>query len=324
MDLVALVTTHGAALVFAATLAARAGVPIPAAPLVVVAASLHPTGQVHIATVFLLAVAGGALGDGAWFFAGRRHGYRILKLLCRVSLSPDSCVSQSEAFIGRWGGRSLLAAKFLPGVSVVAPPMAGALGMPVRVFLAYEVLASALWALLFVGLGLVFSNQVQAVLDVLSATGVGALLTLAVVLAAYMAIRQWRRRRSVQVAMPRIDVAELGRLLNEEPAPIVIDVRSREGRSMDPRRIPGALGIALPDVAAWAARLPRERLVVAYCNCPNEASAVAAASVLAAAGFDRVRPLAGGLDAWEAAGYRLERHEGEAPLPAGDARAQAS
>jgi membrane protein DedA with SNARE-associated domain/rhodanese-related sulfurtransferase len=310
MDLVALVATHGAALVFVATLIARLGVPIPAAPVLVVAASLHAAGQVSLVSVFALAVIGGTLGDGAWFLAGRAYGYRILKMLCKVSMSPDACVSQSESFIGRWGGRSLVAAKFVPGVSVVAPPMAGALGMPTAVFLGYEVLASAIWALPFLALGLIFSDQVQAVLDVLSTTGMGALMILAVLVAAYLALRYARRRRSARTVqeMPRISVAELAPLLDADPAPLIIDVRSDEGRSIDPRRIPGALGAGLSDIAELAAGLPRDRLIVAYCNCPNEASAVAAASALAAAGIASVRPLEGGLDAWAAAGHRLERH----------------
>ena len=126
-DLVALLLAHGALIVFAVTLAARIGAPVPASPLLVVAGSLVEAGQISLAAVLAVSIAANVIGDGIWFGAGRRYGYQVLKLLCRISMSPDSCVRQSESFITRWGGSSLIAAKFVPGVSVVAAPMSGAL-----------------------------------------------------------------------------------------------------------------------------------------------------------------------------------------------------
>jgi len=309
-DLIALVAAHGVALVFAATLAARLGAPVPAAPFLVVAASLSLREPVALASVVAVAVLASTLGDGAWYLAGRRYGYRMLKLLCKVSISPDSCVSQSENIFARWGGRSLVAAKFVPGVSVVAPPMAGALGMSVRTFIVYEVLASAVWAVAFLALGLAFSGQIQAVLDALSATGTGAIATLVVVVAGYVGWRAWRRWRFLRAAQrSRIDVDELKALIDADAAPLVIDVRSALGRSVDPRSIPQAVPLALDELRKAAPGLPRGRTIVAYCNCPNDASAVAAARLLAEAGLAGVRPLAGGLEAWIAAGHPVGAHE---------------
>ena len=128
-DFVALLASQGAALVFVATLATRLGAPVPAVPFLIVAGGLTVGGQVSFVAVVVAAMLGNILGDGVWFLAGRRWGYRVMRLLCRISLSPDSCVRRSESILGRWGGWSLIAAKFVPGVSVVAPPMAGALGM---------------------------------------------------------------------------------------------------------------------------------------------------------------------------------------------------
>ena len=125
-QITALLIAQGTPIVFAATLATRIGVPVPAAPFLVVAGGLAAMGQLSWVAALFAAVVAGNLGDGLWFWAGRRHGYKVLKLLCRVSMSPDSCVRESEAIILRWGGLSLIAAKFVPGVSVVAPPMAGA------------------------------------------------------------------------------------------------------------------------------------------------------------------------------------------------------
>ena len=306
-SLIALVTAHGTLLVFAATLAARIGAPVPAAPFLVIAGGLAVGGQVSWVAALGAAIVASLLGDGLWFWAGRRHGYRVLKLLCRVSISPDSCVSQSEAFILRWGGSSLLAAKFVPGVSVVAPPMAGALGMSLGAFIGFDTLASAIWGGLFLGLGWVFSDQIQRVMDLLSTLGLAAAIGLALVAAAYIAVRYWRRRMFLSgISMPRIAVDELRALIDAGRAPVIVDVRSDAARSIDARRIPGAIGIALHEIERLAADHPPDAELVLYCNCPNEASAASAAARLAARGFKRARPLAGGLDAWVASGQGIE------------------
>lgn len=306
-SLLSLVIEYGVGLVFAATLAARIGLPVPAAPFLVIAGALAAGGEMSWVAVLGAAIVANILGDGLWFWAGRRWGYRVLALLCKISISPDSCVRQSEAFILRWGGSSLLAAKFVPGVSVVAPPMAGALGMSLGAFLGFETLGAALWAGLLMGAGWAFADQIQQALDMLATLGVAAVGVLAVLVAIYLALRWWRRRLFLQgLAMPRIDVAELLDLMHAEPRPIVVDVRSDDARAIDTRRIPGAIGVGLHDIARIATQWPRDRELVLYCSCPNEASAAMAARMLAGAGFRRVRPLAGGLDAWVDSGQRVE------------------
>ena len=334
-DLIALVIAHGTWLVFGVTFAARLGVPVPAAPLLVIAGALavgsqNAAGAVSGAaaaaaaaaafSTFALAIAANILGDAAWFWAGRRHGYKVLKRLCRISISPDSCVRQSETFITRWGGASLIVAKFVPGVSVVAPPMAGALGMSALAFLGWDTLAAAIWAGGLMAVGMVFSAQIQQVLAVLASLGVAALEGLAVVALAYLVYlgwRTWRRRVFLRaLAMPRIEVAELRALLDGGHAPVIIDVRSAGGRAVDARRIPGAIAVGLGEIEARVAELRAlvgaEREIVLYCNCPNEASAALAARAFAKAGFTRVRPLAGGLEAWVAAGHRTDTFDGPA------------
>lgn len=297
--LIAWLLLHGVPIVFVVTLGARLGAPVPAAPLLVVAGGLSAGGQLSAPGVLLAALAANLIGDAAWFVAGRRHGYRILRLLCRISLSPDHCVRQSESLILRWGGASLIAAKFVPGVSVVAAPMAGAMAMPWGHFLLYGLVAAGVWSLLFLGLGLVFHQQIQQVLDVLASTGTVALLLLALAVAALVAWRFWRRRRALRdLAMPRIDVGELRGLLDRGEAPVIVDVRPLASLQADGRLIPGALHVPLERVQRFAAELPAGREVVVYCNCPNEASAVQAARMLLGQGVTRVRPLTGGLDAW--------------------------
>lgn len=192
-----LMAEYGLLLVFAVTLAARAGVPLPAAPLLVVAggaAMAAPGGLLQMwLPALAVAIVANVLGDAVWYFAGRRYGRRIMGLLCRFSLSPDSCVLGSEALMTRWGGAALLAAKFIPGVSVVAAPMAGAMGMPTRRFLRDDVLASAVWSALYLALGAVFSRQLGALLEALASAGVALAAAAVIGLAAFAGWRWWRR-----------------------------------------------------------------------------------------------------------------------------------
>lgn len=292
-------TRHGVSVVFLATLAARLGAPVPASAVLVVAGGLIAAGELSLAAVLAVAVLANLLGDGAWYYAGRRFGYRVMRLLCKVSMSPDSCVRRSETLITDWGGTSLLAAKFVPGVSVVAPPMAGALKMPLARFTLFDAIAGLIWTGVFVALGWMFSQQIQEVLDAMAnAGGVGAAL-LAALIVIGVGVRWWRRRSALRdLNVERISVQELRDLLTGENEPVVIDVRSEAAAAIDPRRIPGAVLIHPQGIEHQLTQLPRDREIVLYCDCPNEISAAKAAAVLTRHGFVRVRPLRGGLQAW--------------------------
>lgn len=311
--LIVLMVDHVLAVVFLATFAARVGLPVPAAPVLVVAGGIAAIAE----PVLLLAMVGATLlanvlGDAVWFYAGRIYGYRFMRLLCKISISPDSCVRRSESLITRWGGLSLVAAKFVPGVSVVAPPMAGALGMSSLRFLAFEVVAALLWAGVFLCLGWVFREQIQEVLDALANAGGMATAALVAVVAVMLARRWWRRRAFLRATtMPRVSIEELAGLMAAEEPPVLIDVRGEAGVQVDPRRIPGALQIPLQHLQQRGAALPfdaGQREIILYCNCPNEVSAALAAQALMKRGLMRARPLAGGLEAWVAAGHPTVSH----------------
>ena len=300
-ELLSLLASQGIVLVFLVTLATRLGAPVPAVPFLVVAGGLTVGGQLSFVAVVLAALLGNILGDGVWFLAGRRWGYRVMRLLCRISLSPDSCVRRSESILGRWGGWSLIAAKFVPGVSVVAPPMAGALGMSNLRFLAYETVAALIWTLLCLFVGRIFHAAIQDVLAVISDIGLGALAIGVLALAAFIGWR-WRQRRLAQRVddIVHIQVEALREALAAGAGPTVIDVRSDEARALDARAIPGAIGIGLKQLPKHLPGFADGRELVVFCDCPDDASGIAAARVLMGAGLPRVRVLAGGLDAWVA------------------------
>jgi rhodanese-related sulfurtransferase len=170
--------------------------------------------------------------------------------------------------------------------------------MSLPAFVGYESLAALVWAGALLGIGAIFSGQIRDVLALMSTMGVYALGVLALAFAAYLVVRYLRRRAFLRaVGMARISVDELRELMEGSTQPVVIDVRSDIGRSLDARRIPGALGLELTALKQRYAELPQDREIVLYCNCPNEASAATAAQLLASHGFVRVRPLAGGLEA---------------------------
>jgi rhodanese-related sulfurtransferase len=236
----------------------------------------------------------------------------VLKLLCRVSLSPDTCVRQSGLSFQRWGVASLVLAKFVPGVSTVSPPVAGALGIRPSAFLLFNGVGSALWAGAGIAAGVLFGHQVDWAPARLTELGGFALALLLALLALYIAYRAWDRWRFVRaLRMARVTVDELYELMSRGDPPVMLDVRSRAHREADGWRIPGARPVDLEDLERTIRDIPPGRDIIVYCACPNEASAVRVARLLAARGFRRVRPLAGGIDAWVAAGFALEALSGD-------------
>ena len=279
------------------------GAPIPAWPLLVLAGAQAAADPYYGVAAVAVATLASIAGSLPWLWAGRRYGYRVLKLVCRVSLSPDSCVRQSENLFERYGAAALLAAKFVPGLGHVAPPLAGAFRFRSASFVLYFGAGSALAALAPLLLGLAFHAQIDRLVDWLTALGGPALVAVLIALALYVAYRWWVRRQFLKaLRAARIGVAELQEMIGRGEAPIVLDVRSRTHRKLDGRMIPGALPADVEDLAAALAQIPAGRNVVVYCACPNDATAVKVAMLLRRRGIRHVRPLAGGFDAWVSAG----------------------
>jgi membrane protein DedA with SNARE-associated domain/rhodanese-related sulfurtransferase len=267
-------------------------------PTALVAGARAVTGTLSPLLLIVMIIAGMVIGNAAWFAAGRRYGSAVLKLLCRVSISPDTCVARTEGTFGRWGWSALVIGRFLPGVTLVAPPLAGALGMKWSTFLALTVAGSALFGLVVIGAGMLLYEQIDFVLQQLLIFGREAVGILAVLLALYIGWRWWRRRIALAIGVPRIDVQEL-RALIEAGEPIeLIDVRGRNANQLDQRQIPGAVVMHLDEIEAGRFVAARDRQIIVYCSCPNEASAAKAVQLLHKHGYLRARPLRGGLDAW--------------------------
>ena len=297
MDLIALLVRWDLPLVFVSVLVEQAGLPIPAVPILVSAGALSQEGTFRPETTLLTAMAACFVADHAWYLAGRLRGRKLLGTLCRVSLSPDTCVRRTDDLITRYGGSLLLVSKFVPGVSAVAIPTAAAMGLRYGPFLAFDLLGCLAWCAAYVGLGMIFSAEVARLLGAMASIGGWSMIVVALALAAYIGEKYRRRRRLRKIYRAvRIGADDVARMIAEEPAALLIlDVRSQAAREADPRMLPGALVLGDPFAALRA--LPteaREKTIVTFCTCPNEASAAVLAERLLRAGYQRVRVLSGG------------------------------
>ena len=303
--LVDLVQRYGLSLVFAVVLIEQIGLPIPSYPILIVTAALSAQSHYRVPQVVVFAVFACLLADFAWYRAGARFGRRVLTLMCRISLSPDSCVRQTENIYAQWGAPSLMIAKFVPGFGAIATAMAGVVGVSAFAFVLFDMIGATIWTGLAALLGWVFRNAVDDVLNVLESAGRLGLAAIAGALVLYVLSKFVQRQRLLrQLRMARVSVDELHAMLKGDPPPLVIDVRSAFSRESGV--IPGSRWIEPRAPDEELRGLPATDEVVIYCACPNEVSAAAVAKRLMKAGFARVRPLKGGIDAWIASGLPLE------------------
>lgn len=290
---------HGLVVVTAAVFAEQIGLPLPAMPFLIAAGALVGNGQMTLGLTVLAAVMAAMAGDQLWFELGRRRGRMVLNWLCRISLEPTSCVRRTEDFFARHGVRALIVAKFVPGFSTIAPPLAGIVGLSVVQYLLFNGLGTLLWAGTGIGLGIAFSDELELALSMSLRIGPAVGLTMVAAVIGYVFYKAFHRYQA-DFRVPRMTARQVMDKLAAGEEPLMIDLRSlgaREERSA----IPGAMAIALSDLAGRQHELPRDRDLVLYCDCPRDASSVDGARTLRRLGFTRVWPLHGGVEAWYAA-----------------------
>jgi len=298
MDLIAILNHWGVPLVFAVVLFEFAGLPLGASALLIVAGALSIGGPLSTGHVLLAAFVAALIADHAWFILGRRFGRRLLETVCRISLSPDICVSRTDDMLGRYGPALLLFAKFVPGVSAVSIPTLAAMGVPYRRFLVFDAAGALVWCSAHVGVGALFYRQIDGVLDTMHFVGGNALAIAATLFIGYIALKLAHRRRLVRLhELVRIAPQEVSRMLDEGHNFVILDARSQVARASDPRILPRSILFA--DAGAIESLPPelRSKTLVTFCTCPNEASAAFLADLLVKAGYRNVRVLTGGAEA---------------------------
>jgi len=300
--LIHVIETYGLWVVFFSVLLDQGGLPTPSYAPMIVTAALATDARQPLWPILLVGSVAALLADVAWFAGGRRYGAQLLRLMCRISLSPDSCVGTTRRIYEKFGAPSLMLAKYIPGFAAVSTTLAGQAGTSWVRFLVFDFLGAVLWVSGAVVLGAIFHEAVEALLNSLEELGRIAVMLLLLALALFLAYKLWQRHRFLrEIRMTRISSGELRAAMQSLPGPMLIDVRSAESRARG-GWIAGSINVR--DVSEL--KIDPDSAIVVYCDCPNDASAAVVARKLKAMGFKQVRPLAGGIGAWRAQGFPVE------------------
>ncbi len=306
-EIIDFLVRHGGVVLFATVLAEQVGLPIPAVPVLLAAGALAGAGKMNLGMAVGLGVVACLIGDLVWYYLGRQRGAQVLKVLCRISLEPDSCVRRTETFFIRHGTRSLILAKFIPGLSTVTPALAGLFGVSLERFMLYNGLGALLWTAAFIAPGYLLADQLERVAAQAARLGSSLVVLVVGVLALYIAYKYVRRQlllRELRIA--RIMPDELKKMLDDGHDVTIVDLRQSLEIEVDPYTIPGAVRMAVEELETRHHEIPRDRDVVLFCACPNEVTSAQMAILLKKNGITRVRPLVGGVDAWRARNFPLE------------------
>lgn len=258
---------HGYSLLFCWVLAEQCGLPIPAIPVLLAAGALSATGEFNLFVSGLLIVTASLIGDLGWYVLGRKRGMKVLNLLCKLSLEPDSCVRQTEAAFSKAGMRSLLIAKFIPGLSTAAPPLAGVFGVSPLRFLVFDLLGTVLWAGSFLAVGWLFSHQVEMVTEKLIQLGGSLVRAAAILMGIYLGYKFIKRELFLRkLRVLRLQPEELLRMIERGEPHVIVDLRNPYDFENDPTVIAGALRMSPEELEAKHGEIPRDRDVVLYCT----------------------------------------------------------
>ena len=266
-DVFRFLVRHGYTLLFVWVAVEQIGFPLPAIPLFLAGGALAGAGRLNFGVIIGTAVLASLLSDMAWYEIGRRKGMKVLNLLCRMSLEPDSCVRRTEDVFTRHGVRSLLVAKFLPGLSTAAPPLAGIFRMRRSRFVFFDGVGAAIWAGAFAGLGWLFSDRLERLAVQAARLGTWVLVILLTSLAAYVLWKYIHRQRFLRrLRIARITPEELKQKLDAREDVMIVDLRHSMDFEAEPHVIPGAMRMSAENLEGRHHEIPRNRDVILYCT----------------------------------------------------------
>jgi len=258
---------HGYVVLLAWVFAEQSGVPVPSIPLLLAAGALAGSHQLNLFASLFIVTFAAVSADSLWYQLGRRKGIKVLQFLCKITIEPDSCVRRTEGVFSRQGARSLILAKFLPGLSTVAPPLAGIFHMRPRRFLLFDAAGSFLWASTFLGLGYVFSGQIEHIAEHAASLGGWLVVILVGALASYLGYKFIARKRFLrELRIARITVEELKHKLDAGEDLVIVDLRHSMDFEADPEIIPGAFRVDAKELEEKNELLPRDREIILYCT----------------------------------------------------------
>jgi membrane protein DedA with SNARE-associated domain/rhodanese-related sulfurtransferase len=313
----AILLKYGYLLIFGWVLLEQIGLPLPATPVLLAAGALSATEHLNFGLALLAGTLACLTADICWFYFGRRYGNVVLRLLCRFSLESSTCVRHTHETMGKRGAYALLFAKFIPGLSIIAPPVAGQTGMPFRRFVAFDACGSVIWTGSLLLCGWLFGDLLDKNPQMLDWAGKfgGVLLILGIL--GFLASRIYRREAYLKkLRTDRLEPQTLKQMLDSGDPVYIVDLRHPLELVPEPYTLPGAHHVSPDTLTQRSAEIPLDRDVILYCTCPSEATAAKTAMTLHKLGVSRVRPLRGGYDEWKRLGYPVEA------LPAGNLPSQ--
>jgi membrane protein DedA with SNARE-associated domain len=258
---------HGYWVLFVNVFAEQFGLPIPALPVLLAMGALAGLGEFSFGTSLALAVVASLVSDIVWFRLGRSRGHSILNFLCRISLEPDSCVSNTKGLFSKFGALALLFAKFVPGLNAAAAPLAGLTRMPAWKFLTADLAGASAWSGAYLAAGFLFRNQLERAAEQAGHMGSWLLVVLATLLGAYIALKYYQRRRFIRdLRVARVTPEELRSMLESGSDVAIVDLRRALEVQHDQVKLPGAIWIDLGDLEAREGEIPREKDVILYCS----------------------------------------------------------
>ena len=258
---------HGYPVLFAWVFLEQAGLPMPSAPLLFVAGALAGEGSLNFTTTIGLVMLAAMTADTGWFLWGRWRGAGVLRIVCRISLEPDTCVRRTKEAVARHGRWAILASKFVPGLNPAIPPLAGVTGMSLPEYLALDALSAFFWAGAFIGLGRIFSFQLDQLAYYVRGFG-GAVLGLLVALLAFYITRKYLARRKLLrgIWTERIEAGELRQMVEDGGPLAILDLRHDMDFRLHPFVIPGAAHFDPGELDSRQQEIPRDREIVLYCT----------------------------------------------------------
>jgi membrane protein DedA with SNARE-associated domain len=258
---------HGYLVLFLLVLLEQLGLPLPSFPVLLAAGALAGSGQMGLGVALALAVLAALLSDSFWFAFGRRRGSSVLRWICKISLEPDSCVRSTQDIYVRHGARSLLVAKFLPGLNAVAAPLAGIFRMRLSQFLLFDACGVLLWVGCYIGLGYVFSNQLEEVAMYSLRLGQFLVVLLAAALGTYIGRKYYQRQAFLrELRIARITPVDLKRMLDVGELVQIVDLRNSLDFEAEPSTLPGAMHFDPNEIDKHLPEIAMDRDVILYCT----------------------------------------------------------
>ncbi|HUB68509.1 MAG TPA: VTT domain-containing protein [Candidatus Methylacidiphilales bacterium] len=293
--------------VFLCVFLEQIGAPIPAFPALLSAGALAASGELALPDCLLTAVAAALLADIVWYGLGYAKGHSVLNLLCRLSWKPDTCISKTKDIFARRGVTTLLFAKFLPGLSTLAPPLAGMARVSLVQFILYDAVGTVVWAFVPLLAGLYLHHSLVSLQTSFEQIKAWLPWICGIIIVAVLVWRYWNRRRyfhsSESALRDGISPQHLQNRLHHNEEVVIVDVRHPMDVKELPIALPNALLIPYSALVTRLGDLPLSKNIVTYCDCPKDEAAVAAAQFLTKAGAKNARPLLGGLKGWRELGF---------------------